>query len=158
MPQGGRPVPIGKGRIVCSPLPEGWALEASARQVRPPAGELGSRSVEVRVASEGQTCGQARETITLQVTGRWPEIDPGSVVFYPDEGRVELKGQRLGGVQIGWQAGARAGQDRCLDPSPGKGQHCVVPLERGLPANAVLRWLPAMGRFGPDVITHDAGG
>src|SRR5687767_960001 len=121
MPQGGRPVPIGKGRIVCSPLPEGWALEASARQVRPPAGELGSRSVEVRVASEGQTCGQARETITLQVTGRWPEIDPGSVVFYPDEGRVELKGQRLGGVQIGWQAGRGPGRTGAWIPRRARG-------------------------------------
>jgi hypothetical protein len=158
LPQGGRPASLGKGRIVCSPLPEGWSLEAGARAVRPPTGDLGSRSVEVRVASEGQSCGQARDSVTLQVTGRWPEIDPASVVFYPDEGRLELKGQRLGGVQIGWQAGTRAGQDRCLDPSPGKGQHCVVPLERGLPAEAVLRWMPALGRFGADVVTFDAGG
>jgi hypothetical protein len=158
MPQGGRPVALGKGRVVCSPLPDGWSLEAGARSIRPPGGDLGSRSVEVRVASEGQTCGQARDTVTLQVTGRWPEIDPGSVVFYPDEGRLELKGQRLGGVQIGWQAGTRAGQDRCLDPSPGKGQHCVVPLERGLPANAVLRWMPALARFDAGAVTFDAGG
>jgi hypothetical protein len=158
MPQGGRPVAIGKGRVVCSPLPEGWALESGARLVRPPSGDLGSRAVEARVAADALSCPQSRETVTLQVTGRWPEIDPNSIFFYPDEGRLELKGQRLGGVQIVWQAGQKSGQDRCLDPSPGKGQHCVVPLERNLPMTASLRWLPALARFGPDVVTYDTGG
>jgi hypothetical protein len=158
MPQGGRPVPVGKGRVVCSPLPEGWALESGARLVRPPTGDLGSRSAEVRVAPDAGSCGQSRETITVQVTGRWPDIDPSSVVFYPDEGRLELKGQRLGGVQIVWRGGTRGGQDRCLDPTPGKGQHCVVPLERNLPMDASLRWLPALARAGEGVVTYDAGG
>src|SRR4051794_2076847 len=108
MPQGGRPVAIGKGRVVCSPLPEGWALESGARLVRPPSGDLGSRAVEARVAADALSCPQSRETVTLQVTGRWPEIDPNSIFFYPDEGRLELKGQRLGGVQIVWQAGQKS--------------------------------------------------
>jgi hypothetical protein len=158
MPQGGRPVPLGKGRVLCSPLPEGWALESGARLVRPPSGEQGSRTVEARVAPDALSCPQSRETITLQVTGRWPDIDPGSIVFYPDEGRLELKGQRLGGTQIVWQAGQKVGQDRCLDPTPGQGQHCVVPLERNLPLTAALHWLPALGRLAPDVVSYDAGG
>ena len=158
MPQGGRPVPIGKGRVLCSQLPEGWSAENGGRLVRPPAGDLGSRSVEARVAIEPSACAQARETVTLQVTGRWPDIDAGSIVFFPDEGRLELKGQRLGGTQIVWEAGQKKGQDRCLDPSPGKGQHCVVPLERNLPMTAALRWLPALARSGPDVTTYDLGG
>src|SRR4051812_33068698 len=158
MPQGGRAVPMGKGRVLCGSLPEGWSAENGGRLVRPPSGDLGTRSVEARVAIEAASCAQARETVTLQVTGRWPEIDPASVVFYPDEGRLDLKGQRLGGVQIVWQAGTRTGQDRCLDPSPGKGQHCVVPLERNLPMTAVLHWLPPLARFAPDVTTYDASG
>jgi len=158
MPQGGRPVPLGKGRLICGSLPEGWSVESGGRAVRPPTGDLGSRSVEVRVANESQSCAQARDTITLQVTGRWPEIDPAGVVFHADEGRIELKGQRLGGTQIAWQAGARTGQDRCLEPTPGPKQQCTVPLDRGLPSDAVLRWLPALARFGPDVVTFDAGG
>jgi hypothetical protein len=158
MPQGGRPVPVGKGKVICGPVPEGWSVEAGARLVRPPAGDLGTRSFQVRVAGEGQSCGQAKETVTLQVTGRWPDIDGASVIFYPDEGRLEWKGQRLGGTQIVWQAGKRSGQDRCLDPTPGKGQHCVVPLERGLPLDAALHWLPALARFGENVLTYDAAG
>jgi len=151
-------VPVGKGRVLCGALPEGWAAENGGRMVRPPSGDLGSRSVEAKVAIEPGACPQSRETVTLQVTGRWPDIDPASIVFYPDEGRLEWKGQRLGGTQIVWEAGAKKGQDRCLDPSPGKGQHCVVPLERNLPMTAILRWLPALARFGPDVTTYDAGG
>jgi hypothetical protein len=157
MPQGGRAVPVGKGRVVCGTLPESWTVENGGRLVRPPAGELGSRSVEARVAIEPSSCSQSHETVTFQVTGRWPEIDPGSVVFYPDEGRLELKGQRLGGLQIVWQAGPKTGQDRCLDPTPGKGQRCVVPLERNLPMTATLRWLPPLARFGTDVTSYDAG-
>jgi hypothetical protein len=160
MPAGGRPVPLGRARVVCGGLPDPWSVEGGGRMVRPPAGEASvGRSVEVRVAFDARDCGQARGTITLQVTGRWPEIDPTAVSFYPDEGRLELRGQRLAGMEVQWQAGERTGQDRCLDPTPaGKGQQCVIPLERDLPMTTVLRWLPAGGRLGPEVTLNDAAG
>jgi hypothetical protein len=158
MPQGGRAVPVGAGRVVCGPLPEGWGIEGGGRLVRPPAGEGGSRAVEARVAGEGTTCAGSRETVTLQVTARWPQIDPASVVFAADEGRLEVHGQRLDGVQVVWTVGERLGQDRCVAPvADRRQQQCVIPLER-LPVDAVLRWVPAGGRTGRGVTTYDAGG
>jgi hypothetical protein len=158
MPVGGRAVPVGKGRVVCGSLPEGWLVESGGRLVRPPPLDSAPRAVEARTAADAQACAQSRDTLTLQATGRWPDIDPNSVLFYPDEGRLELRGQRLAGIQVLWQAGPRSGQDRCLDPTPGKGQRCVVPLERNLHTDTVLRWLPAQARSGPDVVSYDAGG
>jgi hypothetical protein len=83
-----------------------------------------------------------------------PEIDAGSVVFFPDEGRLELKGRRLAGVRIQWlhaaagtQTDAATGSDAvCLAPSVTGGvEQCTVSLPRTLRADAALTWLPPDG-------------
>src|SRR4051794_12521040 len=79
-----------------------------------------------------------------------PEIDPGSVVFYPDEGRLELRGARLAGLRVRWQPGA-GGEATCVDPRPApapaagpahKDESCVLALARDLPTDVTLSWAP----------------
>src|SRR4051812_10653718 len=55
VPIGGRPVPLGRARVVCGGLPEPWSVEGGGRMVRPPSGEASAgRSVEARVAQDPQ--------------------------------------------------------------------------------------------------------
>jgi hypothetical protein len=170
-PEGGRAFLLGKGRVWCGSLPEGWGSDSERRAVRPPRGDAGTGARaagagEVKVADSPEACAASKAVITLVATERWPEIDPASVVFHPDEGRLELKGDRLEQVAVGWQAGDKSGQETCLAPTAATGagsrrpppQLCVVPVERGLPSDAALRWAPARGRFGADVTTYDQNG
>jgi hypothetical protein len=79
-----------------------------------------------------------------------PEIDPASVVFFPDEGRLELKGQHLKDLRVHWPAAAGAGDDVCLDPKPvapspsapasAGAEQCVLALPRTLAADAALTY------------------
>lgn len=167
VPEGGKPVPvIGKG-VVCGPLQGGWTIDSADRRlVTPPAPTAPNlaRTLEVKIADTPGACATSKQTVTLIALGAWPELDPGGVVFYPDDGKLELKGQRLKGVQVAWSAPpvdktpARQGSDACLEPSQSKVPSCVLPLQTGLPADAQLTWLPAFGRFGPDVTTFDTFG
>lgn len=160
MPEGGRPVPVAYDGVVCGPLPAGWGLEADRRSVRPPPeGSESSRVIDVKLAREPSGCAKTKNAITLAATGRWPELDAAGIVFAPDEGRVELRGKRLKGVQILWEAGGKAGQDNCLDPKVvDKVEQCTVPVTRGLPVDATLRWLPAGARFGKEIASYDVEG
>ncbi len=156
-PEGGRPVPLGKNRILCGELPKGWTATADLRSVRPPeTANESNRAIEIRVAAASENCARTPSALTLLATSPWPAIDAASVNFYPDEGRLDFKGLRLNQSQIVWQAGHRSGRETCLEPtSVGKIQQCTIPLERKLPANTVLRWLPANATDGPDVTTFD---
>ncbi len=145
VPEGGRAVPVVDTGVVCGAVPEGFALEADGRSIRPPTGESTiGRSVAVRVAPNKDACASSQDTRLLVVTGRWPEIDPASVVFFPDEGRVEARGQRMHGAVLSWQNAARSGQETCLEPTVvGKQQACVWPVAQGAAAETTLRWGPA---------------
>ncbi|MBN2577221.1 MAG: hypothetical protein JXP73_21850 [Deltaproteobacteria bacterium] len=160
VPEGGRPVPVGQDRVVCGNSPEGWQLSSDHRSIRPPASaSVPHRSFEVSVAADAAGCARPQGTLTLVATGRWPEIDPASVTFYPDEGRLELKGSRLEGMQVAWQAGNNTGRETCLAPvTAGKAQHCVLPLQRDLPSAAELRWLPAHAVDAADAVFFDQRG
>ncbi len=157
VPEGGASVPWGRG-VLCGSVPQGWAADDD--RVRPPAPDAsGAREGELKVASDRTACGPSAETVTLIATGPLPDLDPAGTVFYPDDGRIDLRGQRLKGVQVLWQAGGKSGQDTCLDPQGStKQQTCVVPVGRGLPGDVVLRWLPARALSGADVVTFDRGG
>ena len=159
-PEGGRHFSLGKDRVVCGGMPEGWIATADRRSVRPPeVATSGNRTVEIRVASESSDCQHSTTAVTLNATTAWPEIDPTSVNFYPDEGRLDFKGSRLERVQVLWLAGNRSGQQICITPTAvGKTQQCVIPLERKLPTNAVLEWRPAFAQTGNDVTTFDGQG
>jgi hypothetical protein len=164
LPLGGRAAVVLREGTLCGPLPPGWGLGADRRTVRPPAVAANApRSIEVRVAADGESCDRARTTVTLAATGPHPAIDPASVVFAPDEGRLELDGQRLAGLQIVWRipGAGRDGSETCLGPVAGKGggdERCVVPLAPNLPFDSDLGWLPPGGVAADDTRVFDAQG
>jgi hypothetical protein len=160
VPEGGRAVQVVREGVVCGPLPQGWGLDSDRRSVRPPSGEgTWSRQVDLKIAPSTDACDKSKDRVTVVAIGAYPDIDPASVVFAADEGRLELKGQRLKGMQIWWQAGQKSGKDSCLDPTPsGKLQQCVIPVAVGLPLDAVLHALPAGAVLGEDAVFHDANG
>ena len=160
VPEGGGPVPVVPRGVVCGPAPVGWTIGAENRFVRPPApDEVGPRVAEVKVAADQAACSRSTNGVTLIATGQFPEIDLASVAFFPDEGRLEMKGQHLKGLQIRWQTPQKSGQDVCLDPQPsGKQEQCVVPVGRDLPGDTNLRWMPSRARFDADVVTYDENG
>jgi hypothetical protein len=172
LPLGGRPAEVlAPGGTLCGPLPAGWVLDRDRRSVRPPAPSAAApRSVEVKVAGEGESCDRSRQSLTLVAVASLPVIEPASVLFAPDEGRLELEGERLAGLQLLWRApereGAsggrqRQGSDACLAPTAlpgGRGERCVIPLEPGLPWDTTLTWLPGGVTPEPEVRVFDAQG
>ena len=153
-------MPVVSRGVVCGPLPVGWAMGAEPRYLRPPASdEVGARVAQVKVAADKARCSGATDVVTLIATGEFPDIDPASVVLYPDEGRLEMKGRSLKGLQIRWQTPQKSGQDVCLDPQPsGKQEQCVVPVGRDLTGDVALRWMPRRASFYADVVTYDGNG
>ena len=168
VPEGGRAVDVVAKGVVCGPLRGGWTLGASGRSVQPPEkAEEGTRTLELKVAESAELCATSEATVTVIATGPLPRIDSGASTFYPDDGRVELRGVGLLNVAIAWsgtprgdvQRGPLEGQDVCLTPSAGRGPtDCAVPVATGLPADAALYWVPPHGRRGPEVTTYDANG
>ncbi len=163
-PEGGKPVPVIAKGVVCGPLAGGWAIDATDRRlVTPPAANAPNvaRTLEVKTADTQAGCATTKQMVTLIALGAWPDLDSGGITFFPDDGRIELRGQRLKGVQVMWSAPgddkvpARHGSDACLDAAPAKVQTCAIPLPPGLAADADLAWLPAFGRAGADVVTFD---
>ena len=160
VPAGGTAVPVGKDRVVCDALPEGWSAEQGGKAIRPPAGANPTvRAATVAVADNAKACDRAASALTVIATAPWPEIDLASVTFFRDEGRLEYRGQHLEQSQVLWQADKRHGQEMCLSPTlGGKSEACSVPVDRDLPADVVFRWLPAGGKDGADVATYDGRG
>ncbi|MBZ4417809.1 hypothetical protein [Myxococcus sp. RHSTA-1-4] len=168
VPEGGRPVEVVSRGVVCGPLRGGWSLGADGRSVQPPAkADEGERRLDLTVAESAGLCDTSELTVTVIATGAFPRIDAAATTFYPDDGRVELKGTNLLNVSIAWSGAPRGaprrgppdGQDVCLTPSSGKGPaDCAVPVAPGLPTDAALYWVPPHGRWGPDVTTYDANG
>jgi hypothetical protein len=171
LPLGGRPAQVIAEGALCGPLPAGWVLDRDRRTVRPPASQSAAlRSIEVKVAGEGQSCDASRSALTLVATAPHPAIDPASVLFAPDEGRLELEGERLAGLTVVWRvserdgAGGRPqkeGSEVCLAPAAlpgGRGERCVLPLAAGLPLDTSLQWLPAGTQETEAVRVFDAQG
>jgi hypothetical protein len=160
VPEGGKAISFGKQRVLCGASPEGWTVSADRQSVRPPdAANDTNRTVDVLVATDGLACAREKSTLTLIAVGQWPDIDPASVTFFPDEGRLEFKGTHLEQSQILWQLADQNGEESCLVPlSDGRLQHCTIPLNHKLPINTMLRWLPANAKDGPDVTTFDSQG
>jgi hypothetical protein len=162
-PVGGKPIPLGEGRVACPGTSGDWGIEPTGTAVRPPvADDAAGKSVDLKVAPNAGACGSSTSTVTLVATGKWPTIDTAATSLFVDDARVELHGRGLRGVEVHWEHDGRAGEDRCVQPQPeAAGEKCAVAVGRGLPADptlADLRWLPAGARFGADVTTFDANG
>lgn len=169
VPEGGAGVPVVSKGVVCGPLRAGWTLATDGRTLRPPqrVDQDDARIQELKVAASAAQCETTEERVTVIATGAFPRVDAAGTNFFPDEGRVELRGTGLDHVGIAWSGTPRGesqpqlieGQDRCLAPSTERGTaSCTVPVARGLPTDAALYWTPPHGRHGPDVTTYDAAG
>lgn len=157
-PEGGKPFQLGRDRVVCSGLSNGWTASPDRKSIRPP-GSATTATIEITVADAPGDCAQSKASVSLVVTRAWPEVDPTSIVFFPEEGRLELSGRKLEGVQFFWQAGDRTGKQTCLvSLKDAKGEQCTLPVDRKLPTGTAFRWLPAYGKDGTDVATFDADG
>jgi hypothetical protein len=163
VPEGGKPIAVARRGVVCSPMSGGWTLSADGRSVQPPApgAENSTRQLELKVAEDAARCASSEETVTVIATGALAAPDAGATTFVPDEGRLELRGQRLQDVSVVWTTAKREGKDLCLNPTAPtatRPAECIVPLPSGLPADTVFTWVPSHGRQGPDVTTYDANG
>src|SRR5262249_19836561 len=100
--------------------------------------------------------------ITLLATARFPTIDAASLVVHVDEARAELRGKKMKGVRLVWDANANGRQsDTCVEPkSDANGELCAFGIGRKLPANPSLTfsWLPAGASADESAILHDAEG
>lgn len=175
LPESGNPAKVLEKGVICGPIALGWSLDADGRTVTPPrqVAEGGSRQFATRVADSSNKCNDSQDSLTLVVTGKWPQLDLGAVQFLPGEGRVELVGQGLSGMQVVSpnpepNANAPEGprKDRvesCLEPTEvernkKKLESCAFPTSRLLPADARLYWLPAHAHPAPDAVLYDATG
>lgn len=168
VPEGGGAVEVVAKGVVCGPVRGGWVLAADGRSVRPPAkAEEGTRTLVLKVAASAALCDASQDTVTVIATGAFPRIDAAASTFFPDEGRVELRGTGLENVTLTWSGTPRAephpgtleGQDLCQAPSTDKGRsECTIPVARGLPTDTVFHWVPPHGKRGPEVTTYDTAG
>jgi hypothetical protein len=72
-----------------------------------------------------------------------PTVDIASVILYPDQGRLELRGTHLLGARVRWVAAAGPGESTCLDPTAaGKAEQCAFSVPKDLGADASLTLLP----------------
>jgi hypothetical protein len=133
--------------VLCGPSPEGWTFEADRKAAIASALLASGTVVDVHTATDLDSCANPRESVSL-LASDLPVIDPGSVAWWPDEGRLEVSGVHLNGLQVHGQLASRTGDDVCHSTatpsgvSPG-GDHCVLGLGRGHGMDSVLTWLPA---------------
>lgn len=162
-PAGGSPLFLGESRVACPGTPGDWSIEQGGHALRPPPSPSAvGVFVDVKVAPSLVACSEAAVTLTLVTTGPFPAIDAGGTTLFVDDGRLDLAGRGLRGVQVEWKAGSRSGTDRCVQPRlESSGERCAVGVGRGLSADPTapsLRVSPAGSRIGPDAVFFDSAG
>ncbi len=159
------PVGVGAiaGKVACGPLSLGWS--ATAAGVEPPKDRAAiGQPVDARVAATAAECAIAGLPVTLVALGDAPTVDPSTVTWFVDEGRLELHGRGLAGSRLEVFHDGKRSADTCLAPTEDPATHaqsCTFSVPRGLPANADatrMRLLPAGAKIGDDVATYDARG
>jgi hypothetical protein len=119
-PIGGVAIPLGDSWLACAASANGWTVDATGRNVRPPAeADAVGKAIALPVAASREACAGSTTTITLRATGRWPVFDSSSIVFSPDDARLEAKGRNLNGVTITWHAPSGSGAGVCHDAVQG---------------------------------------
>ncbi len=162
-PIGGQPIPLGGGVVACGPV-DGWSIEAGGHALRPPSShDAIGRAFELRVAPSAEACATSGATLTVLATDSWPQLDAASVVWSPDDGRLDLKGHNLAGVSVTWRGATQAGSDVCRDPKlEGGSERCGFAVGAGAQAVALVAtsfsWWPAGARTSADVTSFDSDG
>ncbi|MDB4991628.1 MAG: hypothetical protein JWN04_6806 [Myxococcaceae bacterium] len=162
-PFGGRPVPIGNGRVACEADTGGWSIELHGKQVRPPKEESAvGTAVELKVAPSAAGCAASETRVTLVATDSFPVIDLSTLVFSPDEGRLDAEGARLEGVSVSWKSGEATGFDTCRDVYTQQGvEHCSWGVAKNESADTkvtTFAWYPRGSRSEPDSTWYDVSG
>jgi hypothetical protein len=152
-----------QGRVLCGPVPEGFSIEANRRRIRPKQDTPPGYSVTTSIAQHSGACAtDAREPATLIVTGDLPTFDPSSVTVMLDAGRLELRGNGLENVRVGWSSENKTSSDVCLGVTKEKDhESCALSIDKDLPADPrriELHWAPAFGRIAQDAVTYDRAG
>ena len=117
-PIGGAAIPLPTGYVNCASVDVGgWTLKRGERQVTPPSGaatdEVG-RSIATTIGRSLSDCTNRAESLQLIAIRPLPKIDPKSAVVFLDEGRLEIGGRLLEGLQIQWSIGDHHGEGTCL--------------------------------------------
>ena len=175
VPAGADFIALPKDSVLCDKPPEGFVADATRKRLRPRMGFAPGYEVGARIAPKASACSEGGSAITLLVTGDHPSFDLDSVSVSVDGGRIELSGQRLEGVRIGFAADGRTGSDVCLAvtreseapprsagavPLPQR-EHCAVNIPQDLPADPrrlTVLWAPASGRIAADMLVYDRRG
>jgi hypothetical protein len=163
VPRGADFATLPQGRVLCGPAPEGWTVDPSRKRLKPNANIPIGQTLAIALAQTAGACKTAAvDGSTLIATGDHPTIDPNSVTVGIDAGRLELRGEGLEGIRIGFSGGETSGDDVCLNvPRDRDKEVCAINIDRSLPAAPqliALRWAPPGGTIGADVITYDKRG
>ncbi|MDB4972786.1 MAG: hypothetical protein JWN48_1127 [Myxococcaceae bacterium] len=162
-PYGGRPVPIGGSRVACEADVGGWNVDLHGKTVRPPKDVAAVGTVvELKVAANAAACEESEAQVTLVTTDVFPVIDLSTVVFSPDEGRLEVEGARLEGVSLSWKSGDSSGFDSCRDAYAVQGvEHCSWGVAKNASADSAITtfaWYPRGARAESDSAWYDVSG
>lgn len=163
VPIGSRAVSLGEGRVACEANLGGWGIDLHGKLAKPPAEESAiGQSIDLHVAANAAACADGDLRVTLVATDKYPVIDLSTVVFSPDEGRIDAEGARLLGVAIAWKSGDRTGFDTCRDVYTEQGvEHCSWGVAKGAsadPAETTFEWVPRGGRAEPSSAWYDLSG
>lgn len=162
-PVGGRPIPLGEGRVSCGGDTGGWDIEAHGQRAKPPTDESSvGQAVELKVAPSPAACVESETYVLLITTDRLPTFDPASVLFSPDEGRLDVQGARVKGAVVAWQSGENSGFDTCRDPFVEHGiEKCTWGVAKGASADPTVtsfQWYPRGARIELNATFFDALG
>jgi hypothetical protein len=162
-PVGGRPIAFGDNRVSCGGDTGGWDIEAHGQRAKPPADDaLVGQLVELKVAPSAAACDESETFVHLITTDRMPAVDPASVQFSPEEGRLDVEGSRMKGVVVAWKSGTNSGFDTCRDPYTQNGiERCTWGVAKGAPADlnvTTFQWYPRGAKIEAGASFFDANG
>jgi hypothetical protein len=161
-PVGGKAISLGE-RVACG-VATGWTVEREGRAVRPPTtDEAVGQAAPLTVAPAQTGCGKGETPVTLVTTGKWPQVDPASLVIHLDEARAELRGKRMKGVRLVVEGGGVRSDDICNEPKadPSGVEVCTFAISKKLPANPgklAAWWSPAGSSGDQAAVTFDVEG
>jgi hypothetical protein len=162
-PLGGRPIPLGEGRVSCGGDLGGWDIEAHGQRAKPPTDDAAvGEVIELKVAPSQAACTESETYVHLIATDRLPALDLASVLFSPDEGRLDVEGARLKGAVVAWKSGTNSGFDTCRDPFNERGvEKCTWGVAKGASADLMqtsFQWYPRGARVEANALFFDAQG
>ncbi len=162
-PIGGKAVALPAGRVACAPSASGWTVEADKRSVRPPTAEATLGVVgSLAIAASEATCASSSEKVSLVTIGAWPTLDATQLSASLDDARLEVRGKRLRGAHVRWEAGAASGEEVCTEVRvDGDSERCTIALGRGLgadPSSIRVTALPAGAAARDDASIFDESG